>query len=277
VYASNDGVDFMRLVGITGGVVVRIAAGASIPQTLQDAWAGQYTSTALISNDALRAVEGEVWNGTSTTASAQNIIDEAAAATAATNIANAAYYLTTEKSKLAGIADAATANSTDATLLNRANHTGSQAISTITSLQTTLNTITKVSCIPLLSYGNAVYTLTNMVAAESFMNTVAGTLKYDLTNYTQARLVMYVSTVGTAGSKVVAKYKTTFATSDAITAFSALGTSAIEASMAVAGVITSAWVNLAAGAIGDVFLTLARIGGDGVADPVIAYVMLEVK
>lgn len=43
-------------------------------------------------------------------------------------------YSATEKTKLASIASGATANSSDATLLNRANHTGSQAESTITGL-----------------------------------------------------------------------------------------------------------------------------------------------
>lgn len=44
-----------------------------------------------------------------------------------------------EKSKLAGIASEATKNSTDATLLSRDNHTGTQSISTITGLQTALD------------------------------------------------------------------------------------------------------------------------------------------
>jgi hypothetical protein len=48
-------------------------------------------------------------------------------------------YTTAEKSKLSGISSGATANDTDANLLNRANHTGSQAISTITDLQTELD------------------------------------------------------------------------------------------------------------------------------------------
>lgn len=48
-------------------------------------------------------------------------------------------FTATEETKLAGIADGATANSSDATLLNRANHTGNQAISTISSLQATLD------------------------------------------------------------------------------------------------------------------------------------------
>lgn len=44
-----------------------------------------------------------------------------------------------DKTKLNGIAAGATANSSDATLLNRANHTGTQAISTVTGLQTALD------------------------------------------------------------------------------------------------------------------------------------------
>lgn len=46
-----------------------------------------------------------------------------------------------ERSKLSGIATGATANDTNANLLSRANHTGSQAISTVTNLQTELNTL----------------------------------------------------------------------------------------------------------------------------------------
>lgn len=45
-------------------------------------------------------------------------------------------YSATEKTKLAGIASGATANSTDATLLNRANHTGTQLASTISDFST---------------------------------------------------------------------------------------------------------------------------------------------
>lgn len=45
----------------------------------------------------------------------------------------------TDKTKLNGIASAATANATDASLRDRATHTGSQAISTVTGLQTALD------------------------------------------------------------------------------------------------------------------------------------------
>jgi len=47
-----------------------------------------------------------------------------------------ASFTTAQESKLAGIAAGATANSSDATLLNRANHTGTQAAATITGLAT---------------------------------------------------------------------------------------------------------------------------------------------
>lgn len=48
-------------------------------------------------------------------------------------------YSSTEKTKLAGVATGATANDTDANLKARANHTGSQAISTVTGLQTAID------------------------------------------------------------------------------------------------------------------------------------------
>ncbi|MFK3971125.1 hypothetical protein ACI2KS_10400 [Pseudomonas sp. NPDC087358] len=48
-------------------------------------------------------------------------------------------YTTAEQSKLAGIAAGATVNSTDAALRDRSTHTGTQAISTVTGLQTALD------------------------------------------------------------------------------------------------------------------------------------------
>lgn len=48
-------------------------------------------------------------------------------------------FTTAEKTKLSGVATGATKNQTDAYLLNRTNHTGSQAISTVSGLQTALD------------------------------------------------------------------------------------------------------------------------------------------
>ena len=50
---------------------------------------------------------------------------------AAADVTNAGLFLPAEKTKLTGVATGATANSSDATLLARANHTGTQAASTI--------------------------------------------------------------------------------------------------------------------------------------------------
>lgn len=53
--------------------------------------------------------------------------------------ATTAAFTTAKDTKLSGIADGATANATDAALRDRATHTGAQAISTITGLQTALD------------------------------------------------------------------------------------------------------------------------------------------
>lgn len=58
-----------------------------------------------------------------------------------TNIAEGTnlYFTGAERAKLEGIATAATANSSDAQLRDRSTHTGAQAISTVTGLQTVLD------------------------------------------------------------------------------------------------------------------------------------------
>lgn len=78
----------------------------------------------------------------------------------------------TERTKLSGVATSATANSSDATLLARANHTGAQAISTVTGLQTALD-------------AKAIITDAEIVATASTAQTLtaptAGDVWYDLT------------------------------------------------------------------------------------------------
>lgn len=53
--------------------------------------------------------------------------------------ATTASFTTAQQTKLAGVATGATANQTNAYLLARANHTGTQAIATVTGLQTALD------------------------------------------------------------------------------------------------------------------------------------------
>lgn len=80
-----------------------------------------------------------------------------------------------DRTKLDGIATGATANSSDATLLNRANHTGSQAISTVTSLQTTLD-----AKAPLAS---PTFTGTVTAANLTVSGTLSATFAHDLSAF----------------------------------------------------------------------------------------------
>ena len=78
---------------------------------------------------------------TTTTATDVTIVSSTGndAVIASASATDAGILTASDKTKLDGIATGATANSSDATLLNRANHTGTQAIATVTSLQTTLD------------------------------------------------------------------------------------------------------------------------------------------
>ena len=93
---------------------------------------------------ALEAVGPVVvaWGGITGTLSAQADLNGALAAKQplATVLTNTtASFTTAQESKLTGIAAGATANAADAFLLSRGNHTGTQAITTVTGLQTALD------------------------------------------------------------------------------------------------------------------------------------------
>lgn len=68
----------------------------------------------------------------------QTALDGKASTSVATTVANG-LMSSTDKSKLDGVAAGATANATDASLRDRSTHTGTQAISTVTGLQTALD------------------------------------------------------------------------------------------------------------------------------------------
>lgn len=122
--------------------------------------------------------------------------------------------------------------------------------------------------------------LTNMAAAAQFFpqDSKRAIRKVDLTHYRQARLVINVATGATTIGKLVAKYKATLTyASDAATDFLDLGTAEISASVVTAGVIASAWVNLAALAKADVFVAVTQIDGTGAATPGIGAVDIEFR
>lgn len=85
---------------------------------------------------------GAAWGGITGTLSAQTDLNSALGGKqplAAVLTSTTASFTTAQETKLAGIAVGATANASDAFLLDRANQTGFQAISTVTGLQTALD------------------------------------------------------------------------------------------------------------------------------------------
>jgi hypothetical protein len=131
--------------------------------------------------------------------------------------------------------------------------------------------------IPLRSEGNV---FTNLPASVGFWAGSTGhqfAVKVDLTNYTQVRFIVNKQgTAGSAGSKAVLRYHTSFSTT--ASTYSDIGTSAVE--VAVTGtntVLDSGWIDLASGAKADVFIIPLGYGGDGVTDPAFGAISAQFK
>lgn len=110
---------------------------------------------------------------------------------------------------------------------------------------------------------------TNLPAAANFFQDAAppSVFPVDLTHATQARIYVYTATTGSAGSKLSIKYKTG-AWSATAGDYSDIGTSEVAATVSAGNTFTdSGWVNLAAGAKTEVYVSVFGLGGNGVADP----------
>lgn len=101
--------------------------------------------------------------------------------------------------------------------------------------------------------------------------------KLDLTNFTQVRLCAKITSgSGSANSpRLILKYHTSF--SSTVGDYSDIGTSEVAASISSPVVADSGWIDLAAGAKADVWVTVCQHGGNGAADPIIANVYMTVK
>ena len=109
---------------------------------------------------------------------------------------------------------------------------------------------------------------TNMpLAATLFAGSHRHIARVDLSDYSECRLVVNKqATAGAANSTIELLYALSFQTTPA--GYASIGeTPAAVAVNTVNNVLSSAWVSLAAGAKGDVFLALVGSGGDGVIDP----------
>ena len=155
-------------------------------------------------------------------------------------------FTTAEKTKLGGIASGATANSSDAFLKNRANHTGTQAIETIEGLDSVLGT--KVSDAP--SDGKT-YGRKDAAWAEAV--TPAGTqtlTNKTLTGYTETVYNLTGTVIAVANGSIQTK---TLSANTTFTESLADGQSVILG--ITAGAFSITWPSV----------TWTKVGGSGVA------------
>lgn len=132
-------------------------------------------------------------------------------------------------------------------------------------------------CVPIVADA-AGFTLTNMAAALNFLNASHRyATKVDLTNFTQVRLVVdKQATAGAAASKIILRYITAFSVTAA--SWVDIGVSEVSCAINVQNtVIASSWINIAALAKADVFVTCLMSGGDGVLDPVMGSISAQFK
>lgn len=130
-------------------------------------------------------------------------------------------------------------------------------------------------------YNNAAASLTwtNQPAAATFLNGASRTvIRKDLSAFTQARLVvMKAGTNATAGAKLHLRYNAS--NNFTVGNYLQIGASA-AASVNIDTadtMLTSAWVDLAAGAKADVYLAVVGEGGDGATSPVFGSIVAEFR
>lgn len=120
------------LLGVSNGSAwTYLAVGALDTEAVQDVVGAMGTGSTVVTatyNDAAGTIAFSIGNSQVTNAMVATGISADKLAAGSTNTV----FLVTEKTKLTGIATGATANSTDATLLARANHTGTQSADTLT-------------------------------------------------------------------------------------------------------------------------------------------------
>lgn len=118
-----------------------------------------------------------------------------------------------------------------------------------------------------LTLASGVNSWTNQPAAQTeFLGLTHYRVKADLSDMDKVRLSARIVTAGVAGAVLGVQYSTDESTWLPLTS---------GASLASIGTAVSTWLDIPAGAKGDVFLRLGGQGGDAVADPAIGLVVLE--
>ena len=125
--------------GVWGGITGTLSAQTDLNSALSGK-VDTVIGKSLVSDSEITRLSGVSNYDNSSNASA--LAGKQPLATILTN--TTASFTTEQETKLSGIATGATSNSSDATLLTRANHTGAQLASTISDIQTTITNNTAV-------------------------------------------------------------------------------------------------------------------------------------
>jgi len=112
------------------------------------------------------------------------------------------------------------------------------------------------------------------LALTEFNSNTQGRIKVDLTNATQARLIVHtMSTVGAAGSELRVQYST----DESVWSYLDGATGPAVPITSANATIVSAWVNLVVGAKADIFIRVVGINGDGVISPTFGNIVVQVR
>jgi len=119
-----------------------------------------------------------------------------------------------------------------------------------------------------------------MPSALSFFDSSTGFVtQADLTAYNQVRLIVNKqATAGAGSSKIILRYQAISGSPFTASSYSDIGTSEVSVSVNVTNtILVTSWINMAAGAKDDVWLTILGINGDDTISPQFGNIYAEFR
>ncbi len=114
---------------------------------------------------------------------------------------------------------------------------------------------------------------------QFFDSSSAYVTQADLSAYNQVRLVVNKQTqAGATGSKLILRYQATSGAPLTASSYSDIGITEVSVATNVTNtILNTGWIDMAAGAIDDVYIALLGSGGDGALDPVYGNIYAEFR